>query len=131
MVDHLHREEGTDIAVEVMDQAVVVRATGEIDFDTAASLERALAEALTHASPARPVVIDCSRVTFCDSSALNALLRARHAAQPTGTVIRIAAPNRQLQQLLEMTGTLSLFPVDQDPPAGDHLSQGCGDGIPR
>ncbi|MEV7729378.1 STAS domain-containing protein [Streptomyces sp. NPDC087917] len=77
------------------------------------------------------MVIDCSRVTFCDSSALNALLRARHAAQPTGTVIRIAAPNRQLQQLLEMTGTLSLFPVDQDPPAGDHLSQGCGDGIPR
>ncbi|MFJ9342990.1 STAS domain-containing protein [Streptomyces sp. NPDC101733] len=131
MLDHLRPEDGAHIAVEVLDHAVVVRATGEIDFDTAASLERALAEALTHASPAKPVAIDCSRVTFCDSSALDALLRARHAAQPTGTAIRIAASNRRLQQLLDMTGTLPLFPVDQDPPAGDHLSQGRGEGVPR
>ncbi|MEV7729662.1 STAS domain-containing protein [Streptomyces sp. NPDC087917] len=126
MVDHLHREDGTHIAVEVLDHTVTVRPTGEIDFDTAASLGLALTEALTHASPVRPVVVDCSRVTFCDSSALNTLLRARRTAEPTGTVIRIAAPNPQLQQLLEMTGTLSLFPVDQGRTDGEGQEEGSG-----
>ncbi|MFF8269613.1 STAS domain-containing protein [Streptomyces sp. NPDC016562] len=106
-----------DIAVEVLDHTVAVRPTGEIDIETAASLRFALFEALAHASPARPVAVDCSRLTFCDSSALNALLAARRAAHESGTVIRLAAPNLQLQRLLELTGALSLFPVDRCPPA--------------
>ncbi|MFF3216914.1 STAS domain-containing protein [Streptomyces sp. NPDC002886] len=116
MAEHLHQEDsdsGGDIAVEVLDHAVAVRPTGEIDIDVAPSLQLALTEALTHASPARPVVIDCSRLTFCDSSALNVLLTARRAAQPNGAVIRLAAPNPQLRHLLELTGTLPLFPLDQ------------------
>ncbi|MEU3906168.1 STAS domain-containing protein [Streptomyces goshikiensis] len=36
--------------------------------------------------------MDRSRITFCDSSALSTLLRARRAAQPPGTVVRLAAP---------------------------------------
>ncbi|WP_405497400.1 STAS domain-containing protein [Streptomyces sp. NBC_00096] len=108
---------GKDITVEVLDRNVAVRPIGEIDIETAASLQHALMRALTHASPAKAVVIDCSRLTFCDSSGLNALLAARRAAQETGTVIRLAAPNLQLQRLLEITGALSLFPVDQDLPA--------------
>ncbi|WP_328786292.1 STAS domain-containing protein [Streptomyces sp. NBC_00273] len=73
--------------------------------------------------------VDCSRVSFCDSSALNALLAARLTAQEAGTVVRLAAPNHQLQRLLEMTGALPLFPVDHDPPPGDS-SKGFPDGLP-
>ncbi|MBT2467477.1 STAS domain-containing protein [Streptomyces sp. ISL-66] len=117
MVERPPREPGgRNIAVEVLDGAVAVRPVGEVDIETAPVLQRALAQALTHASPAKAVVIDCSRLTFCDSSALNALLAARRAAEESGTVIRLAAPQSQLQRLLEITGATALFPVEEQPP---------------
>ncbi|MFD9339133.1 STAS domain-containing protein [Streptomyces sp. NPDC060028] len=131
MAEHPPREAGgEDIAVEVLDHAVAVRPTGELDIETTPSLQLALTEALSHASPARPLVVDCSRLTFCDSSALNAFLGARRAAQDTDTVVRLAAANSQLLRLLEMTGTLPLFPVDQDPPTSGRLPTGSPDGLP-
>ncbi|WP_314242812.1 STAS domain-containing protein [Streptomyces kutzneri] len=129
MVEHPPRTaDCKDVAVEVLDHTVAVRPTGEIDLDTAHSVQLALSEALTYASPAKPVAVDCSCLTFCDSSALNALLAARRAAQETGTLIRLAAPNPQLQRLLEITGTLALFPVDQDPPTVGRLPGRSPDG---
>ncbi|MFD9722308.1 STAS domain-containing protein [Streptomyces sp. NPDC059072] len=107
---------GNGIRVEVLENAVAIRPTGEIDIETAPALLLALTDALAHASPAKPVAVDCSGLTFCDSSALNALLTARRTAQETGTVIRLAAPRPQLQRLLDITGARSLFPVDPQPP---------------
>ncbi|WP_435867610.1 STAS domain-containing protein [Streptomyces xanthophaeus] len=57
------------------------------------------------------MVVDCSRLTFCDSSGLNTLLAIRRTAHESRT------SNSLLRRLLEMTGTLTLFPVDHDPPA--------------
>lgn len=132
MVEHPPRTAGGhDIPVEVLDHTVAVRPTGEIDIETAPSLRFALTEALAHASPDKPVVVDCSRVTFCDSAALNALITARRAAQETGTDIRLAFPNRQLRRLLEVTGTVSLFPVDREPPAAGRVPNGCAGGLPQ
>ncbi|WP_405816296.1 MULTISPECIES: STAS domain-containing protein [unclassified Streptomyces] len=122
---------GNAIAVEVLDHAVAIRPSGEIDIETAPALRSALAQALAHSSPAKPVTVDCSRVSFCDSSALNALLAARLTAQEAGTVVRLAAPNHQLQRLLEMTGALPLFPVDHDPPPADRSSKEYPHGLPR
>ncbi|MFF1415960.1 STAS domain-containing protein [Streptomyces sp. NPDC058289] len=131
MVEHPDPEaDGNTIAVEVLDRTVEVRPTGEIDIDTAPSLHVALTEALAHASPAKDLVVDCSGITFCDSSGLNALLAVRRAAQETSTVIRLAAPNAQLQRILEITGTLCLFPVSQDPPAAGRPRL-CPDGLPQ
>ncbi|MGW3324780.1 STAS domain-containing protein [Streptomyces virginiae] len=130
MPEHPPREAGgNDIAVDDLDRTVAVRPVGEIDIETAPSLQLALTDALAHASSAKPVVVDCSRLTFCDSSALNALLTARRAAQETDIVIRLAAPNHQLQRLLEMTGALPLFPVDADPPANGGIPTGYPDGM--
>ncbi|MFF4008506.1 STAS domain-containing protein [Streptomyces sp. NPDC001717] len=114
---------GNGIGVEILEHAVTIRPTGEIDIDTAPALHFALSEALAHASVVKPVAVDCSGLTFCDSSALNVLLAARRAAQGTGTVIRLPAPRRRLQRLLEMTGTRSLFPVDPEPPAGRQVPE--------
>lgn len=106
---------GEDIAVDVLDHAVVVRPVGEMDLDSLAALGAALSAAVAHASPARGVVVDCSRLGFCDSSALNALLTARRTAVEAGSVIRLASPGHQLRSLLEMTGTAALFPLDPEP----------------
>ncbi|MFD9725922.1 STAS domain-containing protein [Streptomyces sp. NPDC059072] len=73
--------------MEILEHAVTIRPTGEIDIDTAPALHFALSEALAHASAAKPVAVDCSGLTFCDSSALNVLRAARRApraARPKG-----------------------------------------------
>ncbi|MEU3064468.1 STAS domain-containing protein [Streptomyces subrutilus] len=121
MTEHPARQAGgEDITVDVLDHAVTVRPTGEIDLERASVLALALAEALSHASPSRPLVVDCEGLTFCDSSGLNAFLSARRTAEKTGTVIRLASPNQQFRRLLEMTGTTALFSVEPDP--ADRLS---------
>ncbi|MFF3675037.1 STAS domain-containing protein [Streptomyces sp. NPDC002120] len=66
---------GNAIAVEVLEHAVAIRPSGEIDIETAPALRFALAEALTHASPAKPVTVDCSRVSFCPP-------RSTHSSPP-------------------------------------------------
>ncbi|MGW6877388.1 STAS domain-containing protein [Streptomyces xanthophaeus] len=71
---------GGDIAVEILDHTIAIRPSGEIDIETAPALRLALSEALTHASPARPVAVDCTHISFCDSTGLNALLAARRTA---------------------------------------------------
>ncbi|MFD3698906.1 STAS domain-containing protein [Streptomyces sp. NPDC058646] len=106
------------VAVEVLDHAVAVRPVGEIDLATSPHLSHALAEALRHASAPKPVVLDCSRLTFCDSAGLNALLVARRAAQDAGVALHLDSPNDQLQRLLDISGTLPLFPVNQIPSHG-------------
>ncbi|MEV6580924.1 STAS domain-containing protein [Streptomyces sp. NPDC051582] len=87
----------------------VVAAQGELDQDTLAPLEEALAAA---AEGHRLVVLDVGSVTFGDSSFLNLLLRVHHL-----TGLRIAAPGEQLSRLFALTGAdtvLSLYPSVED-----------------
>ncbi|MFF8265613.1 STAS domain-containing protein [Streptomyces virginiae] len=118
MADHPDRETGAEPVVEIVGRVVAVRPAGEIDIATAPFLSRALARALAHvdASQADRIVTDCSRVTFCDSSGLNALLAARLRAVEAGTAIHLADPAPQLQRLLQMTGAAPLFPREDGPP---------------
>ncbi|MFG2484841.1 MULTISPECIES: STAS domain-containing protein [Streptomyces] len=119
MSERPHRETGTGPGVEILGRVVAVRPVGEIDMATAPLLSRALAQALAHvgASQADRIVTDCSRVTFCDSSGLNALLAARLEAIRTGAAIHLANPAPQLQRLLEITGAAPLFPREDHLPA--------------
>ncbi|KMO95341.1 STAS domain-containing protein [Streptomyces roseus] len=87
----------------------VVAAHGELDQDTLAPLEEALA---TAADRYRLVVLDAAAVTFGDSSFLNLLLRVHHL-----TTLRIAAPGEQLSRLFALTGAdtvLSVHPSVED-----------------
>ncbi|MFJ8160269.1 STAS domain-containing protein [Streptomyces sp. NPDC096136] len=91
----------------------VVVARGELDQDTLAPLE----EALTAAADRHPlVVLDVGAVTFGDSSFLNLLLRVHRT-----TVLRIAAPGRQLSRLFALTGAdtvLAQYPGVREALAG-------------
>ena len=60
-----HRDEGSVWVVEL---------AGEADLSTQSTVERALNLALTHHRTA--VVVDVSRLTFCDSTCVSALLDA-------------------------------------------------------
>ncbi|MER7771524.1 STAS domain-containing protein [Kitasatospora sp. NPDC096140] len=89
----------------------VLALTGHADLDTAPALARALGDALTATPVPGTLVVDCRDLTFCSSSGLNELLKARRAAGAAGTVFRLAAPGPQVTRLLRVTETDTVFDI--------------------
>ncbi|KZS66650.1 STAS domain-containing protein [Mycobacterium ostraviense] len=90
---------------EVCQDAVVVRAEGDVDSTTVdeltAHLTAALQLAATH--PARLVVIDLQPVTFFGSAGLNAVLDCHEQGIAAGTSVRLVASHGQVTQPIEVT----------------------------
>ncbi|WP_330328758.1 STAS domain-containing protein [Streptomyces sp. NBC_00536] len=84
----------------------VIEARGELDQDTLAPLEDALASA---AGSHPLVVLDAGAITFGDSSFLNMLLRLHRT-----TTLRIAAPAEQLVRLFQLTGADTVLAIHPD-----------------
>jgi len=87
--------------------ADLVRVTGELDLDSAQDLYSALRGALDRSVSG--LIIDLQGVGFCDCSGLNALLRLRHRALAQGKTISIQGTCPEVERLLTMTHTWSLF----------------------
>jgi anti-sigma B factor antagonist len=101
------------VAVRPWARGVVIAPVGELDHDTAGILNAALAEPLTVPEPR--LLVDCGRLTFCDSTGLSLLLRARLTAERAGGRLDLAAPGPTLRRLLELTGTAELFMIHRTP----------------
>ncbi|WP_443054671.1 STAS domain-containing protein [Streptomyces sp. NBC_00691] len=101
----------------------VVTVTGELDRDTQEPLHAALADALDR-RPER-VVVDCERLTFCDSTGLNLLLTARLDAREAGSRLELAALRPPVDRAFGVTGVVTVFTVHDELPAelaeGEHL----------
>lgn len=93
--------------VDVPGRARVVRLAGEIDSTQRDRLRPALISALQGAS--RLVIVDLSKVEFCDLTGLNALLWTRRAARAAGAEVVLAGPRPQVMRLLEMSGSDAVF----------------------
>lgn len=89
----------------------IVRLAGDMDIHHADDVRSTLLTAIARAPRRADVVIDLRNSSFCDSSGLNVLLLARRRAQESGHSIRLAAPSHQMLRLLELTGSVGLFPV--------------------
>ncbi|TQK42900.1 stage II sporulation protein AA (anti-sigma F factor antagonist) [Streptomyces sp. SLBN-118] len=89
--------------------AVVLVLSGELDHDTAEPLREALAEAV-QAAPER-IVIDCADLSFCDSTGLNLLLRARLAAREADSRLALSALRPSVARMFDITGAQAVFPV--------------------
>ncbi|PYC76639.1 hypothetical protein C7C46_21925 [Streptomyces tateyamensis] len=86
----------------IRDTAQILHLHGEVDHDQRRPLESALERAVAERPPL--LVVDLAGLTFCDSTCLNALLRARIAACAAGIPLVLAAPPAQTCRLLEITG---------------------------
>jgi anti-sigma B factor antagonist len=86
---------------------VVVHAPPEIDIATADAFSRALSDAFA-ARPAE-VVVDLSRTTFCDSTALRLLVNARRQAERSDCRLVLASPPRQLLLMADVLGVTALL----------------------
>ncbi|MEU8515062.1 STAS domain-containing protein [Kitasatospora sp. NPDC048722] len=106
----------------------IVRPAGDLDRDTAPALRLQLLHTIEQ-DGVDTVVIDCSKVRFCDSSGLNAILRARLIAVETGVDLRLAALPPQLSRLLAVTGADGVLSVDETPVATGDPSMRAADSM--
>ncbi|MFE2558146.1 STAS domain-containing protein [Streptomyces sp. NPDC059352] len=90
--------------------AVVLVLAGELDHDTADPLRHALQEN----AGARHVVVDCSRLRFCDSTGLNLLLRARLRMLAAGGRLDLSGLRPPVDRVFEITGARRVFQVYED-----------------
>jgi anti-sigma B factor antagonist len=92
----------------LVDGALVVEASGEVDFGNAGKLRQALVEMVGRVRPPR-VVVDLSRVTFLDSVGISALVAGYRAAAGLGAGFTVRDPSPFVLRQLAITGLAPLF----------------------
>jgi anti-anti-sigma factor len=93
----------------------VLDVRGELDLATADSLYQRGQRAIR--SKARLVLLDLTRVTFCDSRGLSAFVRIANDADAVGCRYGLIAPQPLVVKLLRITGLdrrLQVFPTVED-----------------
>jgi anti-sigma B factor antagonist len=92
----------------------VAKLVGELDIASAPALREELLSLLRHGSSR--LVIDLSKVSFCDASGLAVLVSTGRRARLLGGFLRLAAVSPQVSRVLRITGlqrTLPHFPTVQ------------------
>ncbi len=95
------------VTVSANDSEIEITVDGELDFTTNDQLTSA---AKPFAGRAASVVLDLSRLVFCDSAGLAALVRIHKAARTGGGLV-LRDPTRRIMQLLQMTGLDRVFAI--------------------
>ncbi|MBM9623799.1 STAS domain-containing protein [Streptomyces zhihengii] len=113
-------------SVQVTQQArgAVFALRGELDFDSMVQLYEAGDEELARGPEAGPVVADCERLTFCDSSGIGGLLRLFQQLAAQRRALRLAALPPSVARQFSVTGLDQVFPVYTD--ADQALAAGTG-----
>jgi anti-anti-sigma factor len=94
------RQEGT---------SAVVTPAGELDHHTADLLREPLEDCLEKGYSR--LVVDCSRLEFCDSTGLNVLLGARLKAEAAGGGVHLAGMLPVVARVFEITGADAVFTI--------------------
>lgn len=89
------------------DGVFVVEVAGELDVLSVPRLRSSLAEAVG----GQDVVIDLSRVRFCDSSVLRLLVDVQRASAATGHTLEVARPSEAVRRLFEVSGLRGVLHV--------------------
>ncbi|MER6977689.1 STAS domain-containing protein [Streptomyces carpinensis] len=100
---------GPWLETTALGHCLVARVTGEMDYRTAATFRAQFNELIRQGD--RPIVLDLTSVSFCDSAGLGVLLGARRQAATNETMLALACVPLPLRQILEMTGADQVLPV--------------------
>jgi anti-sigma B factor antagonist len=93
---------------EVDGEASIVSVEGELDLSTAPRLKWMLVDSLD--AGARQLVVDLSRVTFMDSTALGVLVGVNRSLEP-GARLAIVGSREKVLQIFEFSGIDSAFAI--------------------
>ncbi|MGH2435857.1 MAG: STAS domain-containing protein [bacterium] len=86
----------------------IVRVEGEVDITTAPSLNRALADALTHS---HHVVADLTGVRYIDLSGIRALEAAHQVARQQGQLLVVITPPDPIGNIFEIVKFRQEIPI--------------------
>lgn len=92
--------------------SAIVTPEGELDHHTAELLSEPLERCVDEGFGR--LVVDCSRLEFCDSTGLNVLLGARLKAEAAGGGVHLAGMLPVVARVFEITGAEAVFTVHDD-----------------
>ena len=87
----------------------VISIAGELDMATAPRLQAQINELLDNGRSR--LVFNLADVSFCDSTGLSVFVRAKNACDGLGGTVRLAAPQRGVQRILEVSGLVEVLPT--------------------
>ena len=106
------------VTIEPLDEACLIRASGELDRSTAdrlsSALEAARADGVT-------TLVDLSAVSFIDSAGLLVLLRSARAVNAHDWGCFIVRASGVVRRLVEVSGTTSRLPLVA-PPGSERIA---------
>jgi anti-anti-sigma factor len=111
----------------LQDRVAVVRVIGEVDVASCALVRDSLLRIATD-EDFRGLVVNLAGVTFMDSAGVGVLVGVWRRVSATSASLALAAPTRQVQQILNTAGLSKILPVyeaeadavraTRQPPAG-------------
>jgi anti-sigma B factor antagonist len=101
-------EDLTSTVVRHLDYRVLVLA-GEIDMYTAPALRDQIFELIDE--DRRPLVIDLTEITFCDSAGVNIAAAARKHAAGRDVMFAVVGLSARVDKVFRMTGMHKLIPT--------------------
>ncbi|WP_406511202.1 STAS domain-containing protein [Streptomyces sp. NBC_00161] len=104
-------EERLAVDVKSLPGATVVALSGELDHDTAEPLRQALETAWQDGGR---LLVDLSRLDFCDSTGLNVLLHGRLVVREAGGSLELVGLHRPVERMFRITGADELFQLHAD-----------------
>ncbi|MFF5635811.1 STAS domain-containing protein [Streptomyces sp. NPDC012825] len=95
-------------------RGVVFALRGDLDFHSAVQLYEAGDKELGPGGETGAVVIDCSHLTYCDSTGITALLKLYNQLSAQSRVLRLASVPAFLDRLFTLTGLNQIFSLYDD-----------------
>jgi anti-anti-sigma factor len=123
---------GLGLAAQTAGGITIAELTGELDIASAPALRDQLLSLLRPGSSR--LVIDLSRVSFCDASGLAVLVNTARRARLLGGFLRLAAVSPQVGKVLNITGLhqhLASFPTVQAAVTGAQAAERAATAHPR
>ena len=123
---------GLGLTAETAGGTTIAELTGELDIASAPALRDQLLSLLRPGSSR--LVIDLSRVSFCDASGLTVLVNTARRARLLDGFLRLAAVSPQVGRVLNITGLhrhLANFPTVQAAATGAQTAQHRKSGAAR
>jgi anti-anti-sigma factor len=97
------------VAVRRRGHCAIFTPAGELDHHTAELLREPMESSVDDGCS--KLVVDCSRLEFCDSTGLNVLLGARLKAEAAGGGVHLAGLLPMVARVFEITGAEAVFTV--------------------
>jgi stage II sporulation protein AA (anti-sigma F factor antagonist) len=92
----------------------VITVEGELTFGTT-QLFNDIVDRVVHERPARPVILDLARVTFCCSAGIHALIHAHQRVTVAGGRLVVREPSQCVYKVLVITGDDQQFEFERVP----------------